>query len=102
MHQLGHARDAAGHLVIGQLLHPQAKADVFKHGQVGKDGIVLKHHRDATVLGRQVVDTFPADPDLALTGGFKARNDPQQGRFPAPRCAQQNHEFLIFDGQVDV
>ena len=102
MHQRCHAFDAAGDLGVRHLGHPQTEADVLEDRQMRKDGIILEDHRDATVLGGQVIDAAPADPDLSGRGGFQPGDDAQQRGLAAARCAQQDHEFLVRDGQVDV
>ena len=87
-------------LVVG-VLAGQAKweGDVLEDGQVRVERVVLEHHRQVAIPGRLVVD--PGVADHHVTGGdvLKADDHPQQGRLPAPRRADQDHELAV--GDVD-
>ena len=57
----------------------QAEAHVLGHGHVRVERVVLEHHGDVPVLGRQAVDHPAVELDGASGDGFKARDHPQQG-----------------------
>src|SRR5690606_22904759 len=98
MHEFRGAVDTAFDLLLRQLLHPQAKGDVFEHGEMGKYRIILEHHGNATLAWWQVIDAPAADPHFALAGRFETRDDAQQRGLAAARGAEQNHELLIGNG----
>jgi hypothetical protein len=61
--------------------------------------VVLEHHRDVALLGRQVVDDAVLDPDLAAGDALEPRHHPQKRRLSAARRADQHDELAI--GDVD-
>jgi hypothetical protein len=63
--------------------------------------IVLEHHRHVAVLGRDVVDDLAVDRDLAVGDLLQAGDHPQRGRLAAARGADQHHELLVGDVEVD-
>ncbi len=102
MHELGGSGDAVLDLGVPNLGHAEAKGDVLEDGEVGEDGVVLKHHRDPAGAGRQVVDPAVADPDLAFRGGLEAGDDAEERGLAAAGGAEQDHELLVADGEVDL
>jgi hypothetical protein len=56
---------ALGDLGAIELAHLQAESHVVVHGHVRIERVVLKHHGDVAVHGRQLVDHPVADHDLA-------------------------------------
>jgi uncharacterized protein (DUF1330 family) len=107
-HEFAQPEDAGGvidgrpDLGFGDLLVAQAEGQVVVDGHVLVERIVLEHHGDVAVLGRQVVDDPVADADLAAADVFQAGDHAQRGRFAAARRPHQDDEFLVVDGQVDV
>ena len=101
VHELGGAVDAAVDLGLRELGHPQAEGDVLEHREVREDRVVLEHHGDAALARRQVVDPPAADPDLALARRLEPGDDAQERGLAAARGAEQHHELLVGDGQVD-
>jgi hypothetical protein len=55
-----------GDLGGGQLAQPQAVGDVAAHGHVRPQRVVLEHHADVPLVGRQGVHAALAEADLAL------------------------------------
>jgi len=55
--------DPAGPLVLGHVLHLQREAHVLRDGLARVQGVVLEHHRDVPVLGRDEGDVLLADLD---------------------------------------
>ncbi len=79
----------------------QAKADVFRNRHMRVKRVVLEHHRNVAVLGRHVIDLGVANEKVAAGWGFKTGDHPQQGRFPAPRRADEHHQFAIPDIKIN-
>ena len=51
----------------GYLFDVEAEANIFAHGHVRKQRVVLKDHRRWTALGRHIVDPIAADENVART-----------------------------------
>jgi hypothetical protein len=92
------------HLAVdGRLVHlgeREREGHVVAHRHVRIQRVVLEHHRDVPLLGRQVVHAALADADLAAVNLFQPRDHAQQGRLAAARRAHQHRERTI--GNVDV
>ena len=63
--------------------------------------VVLEHHRHVAVFRRHVVDHLAVDPDLAAGDVLEAGDHPQRRRFAAAGRADQNHELLVRDIEID-
>ena len=99
---------------IGRTLHPFAddrrvgfaqlerKRHVLLHRLVRIERVILEHHRDVALGGRQMVDHAVADGDRAAGDGFEPCNHPQQRGFSATRRAHQNHELPVGDIDADI
>ena len=57
----------------------EAEQDVFRHIQMGKQGIGLEHHRQAPFRRRQGRHLPVADMDLPRSGKLQPGNQPQRG-----------------------
>ena len=66
------------------------------------EGVVLEDHRDVAVFGGHVVDHPLADADLAVGDLLQAGDHAQRGRLAAAGRADQHHELLVPDVQVQV
>jgi hypothetical protein len=62
--------------------------------------IVLEHHGDIAILGRQGVDHLVANADFAGRNVFKPGQHSQERRFPAAGRADKDDEFAILDFDV--
>jgi len=105
---LGDAED------VGRLLHPavhfvarrladlEAELQVLPHRHVRIERVALEHHRDVAVLGRHVVDHPAADRDGAAGDLLQAGDHAQRRRLAAAGGADQHHELLVVDLQVQV
>jgi hypothetical protein len=103
--QLEHHRrvlDPLAHLLVARLLQPEGERDVLVHAEVRVERVVLEHHRQVAVAGREVVDDLVADLDLALGDVLQPHDHPQDRRLPAARRADEDHELAVVDLQVDV
>ena len=102
--QFHHLGGAHHHLVVlglRHLSHLEREADVLVDGHGRVEPVALEHHGDVAVLGRQIVDHFVANPDLAFGEIFETRDHAHRGRLAASRGAQQNEEFGVCDFKVE-
>ena len=97
---------AALHALVDQLLvgsaHAQRKRHVFRHRHMRIERIALEHHGDVARLGRQVGDVAPVDGDGPGGHCLQPGEQAQQGRFAATRRPDQDQEFAVGDGKIDV
>ena len=77
----------------------QPEGHVVEHTQVGKQGVALEYHRRVAFVGRQIVDPFAVDQDIAYRRRLKAGDHPQDRGFAATGRAEQRDEFSGFDLQ---
>ena len=77
--QLGGFGQATRGFGRGHLAHRQPEAYVLRHREVGKQRIVLEHHGDAALGGRQMADFAAVDAHTARGRGFQPGNDAQGG-----------------------
>jgi hypothetical protein len=63
--------------------------------------VVLEHHRDVALFGRNVVDHALADADLAGADFLEAGDHAQQRGLSAAGGTDQYHELAVGDGNVD-
>src|SRR3954447_4061791 len=85
------------------LLHPgdlQREAHVVGHAHVRVERVVLEHHRDVALLGRQVRDVAVADPDRAISHRLQPGQGAQRRRLPAAGGPDEHEELAVGDLQV--
>jgi hypothetical protein len=63
--------------------------------------VVLEHHRDVALLGRNAVDDAVADADLAPADLLEAGDHPQQRRLAAARRTDEHAELAVRDRDID-
>jgi hypothetical protein len=80
---------------------PQRKAHVRRDRHVRIERVVLEHHGDVALLGRQVVHHPVADADFAGGDVLQSRDHAQQGGLAAAGRADQDDELAIANGNVD-
>jgi hypothetical protein len=73
----------------------------FADRHVRVQRVVLEHHRDVALLGRQVVDLALADQDLAARDFLQPGDHAQQRGLAAARRADQHGEGAVGDVDVD-
>ena len=78
----------------------QGEAHVVGHRHVRVERVVLEHHRDVAVLGRQVGDVAVADPDLPVVDLLEAGEHAQGGGLATPGGTDEDEELPV--GYVDV
>ena len=108
LEQLVDVQDAGGFLdplidlSFGGVAQLEAEGQVVVDGHVGVEGVVLEDHGDVAVFGQDVVDDGVVDVDVALLDLFQAGQQPQRGGFAAARRADEDHELLVGDVDVEV
>ena len=98
---LGGLLDALLALLGRHLGHLQGEAHVVGHAHVRVERVVLEHHRDVAVLGRQRGDVAVADEDLAVVDLLEPGKHPQGGGLAASGGSDEDHELSVFDLQAD-
>ena len=89
-------------LGLGDAGHLQREAHVVAHGHVRVQRVVLEHHRDVAVLGRQVGDVPVADVDRSGVDLLQAREHPQRGGLAAAGRSDQDHELAVVDVEIEL
>ena len=89
-------------LVFRQFGKLESERHVVIQVHVRIQRIGLKHHGNAALCGRHLVDAFTADAQLALRDVFKSGNDAQQGGFAAARGTHENHELAVVNFKVNL
>ena len=91
-----HAEDLGGHLhALGDLravdfAHLQAESHIVVDAHMRIERVVLEHHGDVAIHGRQLVHHHVADQDLTRGDRFEPRDHPQRGRLAAARRSDQH------------
>ena len=82
------------------------KRNVVGHAQVWEQGVVLKHHADATFFRGQgktgAGDDFARKLDFTLVNRLKTGNRPQRCGFAATRGAEQATNITSIEVQIEV
>ena len=101
-----HHVEGVHHLVLDvarrHAAHLQREGQVFRHRHMREQGIVLEHHADAALVGRNVVDGLAAKLDLAMGGGLESGQHHQTGRFPRPRRTEHGDKLTSLDIEIQV
>ena len=72
------------------------------HGEMGKQRVVLEHHRGAALVARQVIDRPVLDQHRARIGLDEARDDLQRRGLAATRGAEDRQDLALADRQRHV
>jgi hypothetical protein len=102
LEDLGRLLDPVVDLLVGHLPQLEAEGHVVVHRHVRIQGVVLEHHGDVAILGRDVVDHPLADLELPVGHLFEPRHHAQQRRLTAPGRSHQDDELAIIDLDADV
>jgi len=94
--------DALFDLVFGNFADLETERHVVVHGHVRIQGVVLEHHRDVAILGRNIIDELAVDEDLAFGDVFETGDHAQGRGLAAAGRPDEYHEFLVMDGDVGV
>ena len=98
----GGAVDCRLDLGFRRLLVAQAEGQIVVDAHVLVERVVLEHHGDVAVARRQMVDHLVADADVAAGDVFQPRNHAQRRRLAAAGRADQRHELLVGNLEIDV
>ena len=63
--------------------------------------VVLEHHRDVALLGREVGDVAVADEQPTAVDALEAGEHPQRRRLAAAGRADQDEELAVVDDEVE-
>ena len=86
-------------LVASDAFHLQAKLDVLRNRQPGKQAELLK---DKDAAGGRPLDQFVVNSYGAQGRALQPRNDVKKRRFATPRWAHDAHEFVCSHLEVNV
>ena len=103
--ELDHLRRLAHQPVMvgcGDAAHLQGEADVVVDRHVRIERIALEHHGDVAVAGIDLIDDLAIDGDLARGRILEAGDHAHGRRLAAARGAEEDHEFLVADVEIDV
>src|SRR5262245_5849522 len=64
--------------------------------------VPLKHHRDVTILGREVIHSLPTNRDIALRRPFETGNHAQDSRLSATWRSEKNEKLPVASLKADV
>jgi hypothetical protein len=62
--------------------------------------IVLEHHRDVALFGRNHVDDTVVNADFTGGDRFQPRDHAQERRFSAAGWTDENNEFTVVDTNI--
>jgi hypothetical protein len=94
---VGGAGHALGDLGLGHARHLEGEAHVRGDRLVGIERVVLEHHGDVALAGRQVVHHPVADADGAGRDPLEPRDHAQEGGLAAARGADEDDELPVGD-----
>ena len=100
--ELEHALDPVADLGRGPALQLEAEGDVAVHRHVREKRVILEHHAEAALLGRQMVHALVVDPQLAVARRDQAGNDVEGSGFAAAARTEERHELSAPDRQGEV
>src|SRR5918996_753735 len=98
----GRLADPAVDLTFRELPQLQPEAHVVVHRHVRVEGVVLEHHGDIPLLGRNRVDHAVADPDRTLADVLQPGHHPERRGLSAARRPHEHHELAVLDVEVEV
>ena len=82
------------------------EGDVFRHAQVGEQGVVLEHHADMAFLRRQgktgAGNHFTCQFDLAFQDRLETGDGAQCGGLAAARWTEQAADVARVEVQVEI
>ena len=86
---------------LGKLLHLQGEGHVLEYAHMRIQGVILKDHGDVSVLGGQFIDHLVLDDNIAAGDRLQSGDHAQRGCFAAAAGTDENHKFLVLDGEVE-
>jgi hypothetical protein len=98
---LGGAGDLGFDLGLAHLRQSERERHVLAHRHVRVERVVLEHHRDVALFGRQIVDNAVADADFTGVDLLEPGDHAQQRALAAARGADEHGERAVADVDVD-
>jgi hypothetical protein len=95
-------------LPLAEALHLQSEADVLGHGQVGPEGVTLKHEAEATLRWRQGAPCVAgegeqvADANLPCGRNLEPGDHSERGRLSAAGGAEEGGEGTVGNLEVEL
>jgi hypothetical protein len=80
----------------------QGEPDVLLDGQVRVERVILEHHCDIPLRGRDVVDEAIGDVDASAVGALQPRNQPQQRGLAATGWTEQDEALAGQHLEIDI
>ena len=80
----------------------QAEGHVFGHVHVRKECVVLEDRIDLPLVGRDVINPPAGKPDFPAGRLVEAGNQPEDGRLPGARGAEQGIKLPRFNRKINV
>ena len=87
--------DPRGDLVLGPLVDLQTVTDVFRHGHVGEEGVVLETDPGVPEIRGKVVDPLAVEDDVPRTDVGESADQTQECRFAASAGAHERDQFAL-------
>ena len=81
--------------------HAQRIGDVFGHGHMRIERVVLKYHGDVAPARGYVIYALGADEYVAPGRVFEPREHPERRSLAAPRRAEQHYELARPDREIE-
>jgi hypothetical protein len=79
--------------------HTQRKSQVFVNRQVREERVVLKYHRDAPALRRQMHQVAAIELQAPGIGALQSGDHAKQTGFAGAAGAQHDERFTVVDGK---
>ncbi len=89
-------------LVLRKPPQHQPESEIFKHGQVRQQRVILKNHRNVAVARRHARQWPPVEGNAPRIRRFQTGDHPQRGRFAATGRSHDDQKLAIFYSQVEL
>ena len=87
---------------LADLAHFKRKAEVFGNRHMREKRIILKHHADAALVRRDVVDADPVKLDFAMGGSLEPGQHHKAGGLARPGGPKHCKKFTLGQGKVQI
>ena len=96
-----HFAGAAVGVLLGPALAAQPEGDVFEHGHVQEQRVLLEHGVDRPSMRRQRRDVFAMQPDRAGADVFEPGDAAQERGLAAAGGSEEREELAVADRERD-
>ena len=95
--------DPARNVGGGKTPDAEAESEIFGHGEMRVECVVLEDHGDVAIPGGETTDVGVADEDAAGGQAFEAGDHAQGAGFAATGGAEENNERFVgdFEGEIE-